>query len=205
MRYIQGTLVAAAAMLLAGCFNIGTKSSEITPAYVPASKYAGETCRQLDVERQDLYQRKSMLESAQDQRRHSNKVQAFWVGFGNGDGVGASELAQVKGDVLAVEKARALKGCNGGAPVEAAASPATAPTENGRWPLALPQFDIQGNCQRHSADVQGCINAEQSARLWLAHHSATVQVAGQCSQFAGQDQSYAMIQSCVQQREGGAR
>lgn len=203
MRTIRGTFVAAAAMLLAGCFNIGTKSSEITPAYVPASKYTGETCRQLDVERQDLYQRKSMLESAQDQRRHSNKVQAFWVGFGNGDGVGASELAQVKGDVLAVEKARALKGCNGAMPMDADASPAT--TGSGHWPLVLPQFDIPGNCQRHSADVQGCVNAEQSARLWLAHHSATVQVAGECSQFANQDQSYTMIKSCVQQREGATR
>jgi len=34
------------------------------------------------------------------------------------------------------------------------------------------------------------------------HHTTPVQVAGECSQFAQQDQSYEMIQSCVQQHEG---
>lgn len=212
MKYALKPIAAGAmSFALAGCFNIGTKPSEITPAFVPASQYQNESCRQLDVDRQDLYRRKTMLETAQDQRRHSNKVQAFWVGFGNGDGVGAGELAQVKGEILAVEKERAIKGC-GGEGESAYAAPIATPTsasadapQIGTWPLPLPQFDIQANCQHGSANVQACVTTEQSARNWLAHHTTTVQIAGACSQFAQQDQSYAMIQACVQQREGAAQ
>lgn len=193
-------------LVLGGCFNLGTKPSEITPAYVPESQYQNQNCQQLDADRQDMYRRKSMLETAQTQRRHSNKVQAFWVGFGNGDGVGAGELAQVKGEILAVEKQRALKGCTGAQGAYNAASDASsqAPVRAG-WPLPLPQFDIAGNCRRSSADPQACMAAEQSARVWLSHHKTPVQVAGECSQFAQQDQSYAMIQACVQQHEGAVR
>jgi len=190
-------------LALAGCFNLGTKPSEITPAYVPESQYQNQNCQQLDADRQDMYRRKSMLETAQTQRRHSNKVQAFWVGFGNGDGVGASELAQVKGEILAVEKQLALKGCTGAQSAYSATSDtqSSSPTYTG-WPLSLPQFDIADNCRRSSTDPQVCMASEQNARTWLLHHTTPVQVAGECSQFAQQDQSYEMIQSCVQQHEG---
>lgn len=77
--------------------------------------------------------------------------------------------------------------------------------EHGAWPLALPQFDINGSCQATGGNVEACVNAEQSARAWLAHHTTSVQIAGDCSTFAQQTQSYTMIQACVQQREGSAR
>lgn len=75
-----------------------------------------------------------------------------------------------------------------------------ATVENGIWPLPLPQFDIDASCQSAGGHVSQCIAAEQSARKWLAHHTTTVQIAGNCSAFA--QQSYTMIQACVQQREG---
>jgi hypothetical protein len=109
--YVRASIVCVLAVSVAGCFNLGTKPSEITPAYVPASQYAGYDCNRLSVELADLSRRQSELVSAQEQRRESNKVQAFWVGIGNGDGVGASELANVKGSILAVQKEQAIKGC----------------------------------------------------------------------------------------------
>lgn len=203
------TLVAmtGASLALGGCFNLGTKASEITPAFVPASQYQNESCRQLDIDRTSLYQRQSLLTTAQDQRRSSNKLQAFWVGFGNGDSVGAGELAQVKGQILAIEKERATKGCGSQAAyVPAAPQPtayANAAPENGAWPLTLPQFDVNASCQSAGANFNACVSAEQTARAWLAHHTTSAQIAGDCSAFA--QQSYTMIQACVRQREGATR
>lgn len=204
---LMGAAVAGVGLLLGGCFNLGTKSSEITPAFVPASQYQNESCRQLDIDRTSLYQRQSLLTTAQDQRRSSNKLQAFWVGFGNGDGVGASELAQVKGQILAIEKERNVKGCASQAAYVPASTrtavSANAEPENGTWPLPLPKFDTNASCQGAGVNFNACMSAEQSARTWLAHHTTTVQIAGDCSAFA--QQSYTMIQACVRQREGAMR
>lgn len=74
-------------------------------------------------------------------------------------------------------------------------------TQAGAWPLTLPHFDIQTSCQAAGGNINRCINAEETAREWLEHHTTSVQIAGDCSTFAQQDQSYTMIQACVQQRE----
>ena len=39
-------------------------------------------------------------------------MQAFWLGYGQGDGVEASELAVVRGEKNAVRTAIDKKGCN---------------------------------------------------------------------------------------------
>jgi len=78
-------------------------------------------------------------------------------------------------------------------------------SENGTWPLQLPQFDINASCQSAGVNVAQCVSAEQAARAWLMHHSTSVQVAGDCSNFAQNTQSYTMIEACVQQRERAAR
>lgn len=76
---------------------------------------------------------------------------------------------------------------------------------NGAWPLPLPSFNVNASCTAAGGDIAGCVRAEDSARTWLAGHTTTVQIAGDCSTFAQQTQSYTMIQACVQQREGSAR
>jgi hypothetical protein len=111
MNFIRASLVCVLAVSVAGCFNLGTKPSEIAPAYVPAAQYESYDCNHLSIEFADLSRRDSQLVAAQNQRRQSSKVQAFWVGYGSGDGVAASELANVKGAILAVQKEQALKGC----------------------------------------------------------------------------------------------
>lgn len=77
--------------------------------------------------------------------------------------------------------------------------------ENGAWPLQLPQFDVNASCHSAGGNVAQCVGAEQAAHVWLAHHSTTVQIAGDCSTFAQETQSYTMIEACVQQRERAAR
>lgn len=111
MNVIRVSVVCILAASVAGCFNLGTKPSEIAPAYVPAAQYASYDCSHLSIEMADLSRRESLLVAAQNQRRQSSKVQAFWVGYGRGDGVAASELANVKGSILAVQKEQALKSC----------------------------------------------------------------------------------------------
>jgi hypothetical protein len=111
MNVIRVSVVCILAASVAGCFNLGTKPSEITPAYVPAAQYENYDCGHLSIEMADLSRRQSQLVAAQNQRRQSSKVQAFWVGYGQGDGVAASELANVKGSILAVQKEQALKNC----------------------------------------------------------------------------------------------
>ena len=55
--------------------------------------------------------KKNQLVIAQEQRYKTSKTQAFWWGFGQGDGVEASELANVRGEKEAVRKAMQVKGC----------------------------------------------------------------------------------------------
>jgi len=69
------------------------------------------TCEQLAVELNALARRENALVAAQQQRRKSGKVQAFWLGFGTGDGIEAAELATVRGEKEAVRKAMEKKGC----------------------------------------------------------------------------------------------
>ena len=108
---VRVSAIAIATSLIAGCFNLATKPAEISAAYVPASQYTSYDCHQLSVELTNLARHKNDLIAAQDSRRHSSKVQAFWLGFGNGDGVEAPELANVKGEILAVQKQSDLKSC----------------------------------------------------------------------------------------------
>jgi hypothetical protein len=108
-------LVFALAMI-AGC---ASKSSEITPAYVSPVLYQNYTCTQLAQEAQGVSARAAQVSGAQDQKRSNDQVAtgvaivvfwpaAFLVG---GDGPMASELAQLKGQMVAIEQASIQKKC----------------------------------------------------------------------------------------------
>ena len=99
---------------LGGCFNLATPPSQITGAYVSPVKYGSYSCQQLVAENDSLARRENALVIAQEGRRKSSKVQAFWLGFGQGDGVEAAELANVKGDREAVTSALRARQCETG-------------------------------------------------------------------------------------------
>lgn len=102
---------------LAGCFNMPTKPAGITGSYVSSLKFTSYSCPQLGVESASLARRENELVTAQEARVKSSQMQAFWLGFGQGDGVEAAELANVRGEKEAVHKAMDEKQCGTGTAV----------------------------------------------------------------------------------------
>jgi hypothetical protein len=100
-------------LLLGGCFNMPTPSSQITAAPGAGLKYEGEeyTCPRLSAELETLARRELQLIAAQERRVKSSNVQALVLGFGQGDGTEAAELATVRGDEGSVIKAMDAKQC----------------------------------------------------------------------------------------------
>lgn len=109
-------IAGAAALALSGCLNMPTQSAQISGAYVSSIPYEQMDCPRLTAEYDSLTRRESQLVIAQDQRVKTSKVQAFWYGFGQGDGVEASELAQVRGEREAVRKAMSVNNCTAPGP-----------------------------------------------------------------------------------------
>lgn len=105
-------LAVASFVFLAGCVNMPTQSSQITGSYVSELKYEPFDCSRLLVELNSLARRENQLVIAQEQRYKTSQAQAFWWGMGQGDGIEASELANVRGEKEAVLKAMEIKGCN---------------------------------------------------------------------------------------------
>jgi hypothetical protein len=108
--------VLLAALAVAGC---ASKSSEITPAYVSPIMYEGHTCKQLAQEAQGVSARAAQVTGAQDSKRTNDQVATaaaivvFWPAafFVGGDGQVAAELAQLKGQMVAIEQASIQKNC----------------------------------------------------------------------------------------------
>ena len=105
-----GVSILTIGAMLSGCMNMPTDPSQISGAHASSLKYENCTVQQLTVELDSLSRREAQLVTAQAQRRKTSKVQAFWWGFGQGDGVEASELAVVRGEIEAVKKALETKG-----------------------------------------------------------------------------------------------
>ena len=104
-------VVAIAPISLTGCLNMPTPTSQITGSYTSGLKYETFDCSKLSAELSSLARRENQLRYAQEQRIRSSEIQAFWWGFGQGDGIEASELANVRGEKEAVRYAIDAKGC----------------------------------------------------------------------------------------------
>jgi hypothetical protein len=100
--------VVALGAMLAGC---GSASSDITPAYVSPVMYQQYNCQQLALEAQSVSTRAATLSSVQDSKRTQDCVTTaaavviFWPAafFVGGDKQTAAELAQMKGQMVAIE------------------------------------------------------------------------------------------------------
>jgi hypothetical protein len=104
-------MLSSSVLALSGCFNMPTSPSQITGAYISDLTYHNYPCERLIAESDSLARRENQLVVAQEQRIKTSDFQAFWLGFGQGDGIEASELANVRGDQEAVHKAMDLKQC----------------------------------------------------------------------------------------------
>ncbi len=99
-------------VLLGGCMNMPTPTAQITGAYTSGLHYEKFSCDKLSAEVESLARRENQLVTAQEQRIKTSQTQAFWYGYGQGDGIEASELANVRGEKEAVRTAVASKGCS---------------------------------------------------------------------------------------------
>ena len=109
--------IVALGAALAGC---ASSSSEITPAYVSPVAYQSYTCQQLALEAQAISTRAATLSGNQDSQRSKDQlataaaIVVFWPAafFVGGDKQNAAELANMKGQMVAVEQASIAKKCN---------------------------------------------------------------------------------------------
>ena len=99
-------------ILLLGCYNHPTPPSEITGARVSGVFYKQLDCEALNEEIIFLTAREKELIVLQEIRIIESRSQQVWAnGNGKGDGVEASELHQVKGEIFAARKVFQNKGC----------------------------------------------------------------------------------------------
>ena len=109
--------IVALGAALGGC---ASSSQDIMPAYVSPVQYQSYTCQQLALEAQSISTRAATLSGAQDSQRTKDgwataaAVVVFWPAafFVGGDKQTAAELAQMKGQMVAVEQASIAKKCN---------------------------------------------------------------------------------------------
>jgi len=109
--------VAALGAVLAGC---ASSASDVTPAYVSPVAYQSYTCPQLAQEAQAVSTRAATLAGVQDSQRTNDAIATtaavvvFWPAafFVGGDRQNAAELAQMKGQMVAIEQASIAKKCN---------------------------------------------------------------------------------------------
>ncbi|MEP6828314.1 MAG: hypothetical protein ABJA10_09600 [Aestuariivirga sp.] len=100
----------------AGC---ASKSSEIAPSYVSPVGYQAYSCEQLGQEAQTVSRRAAIASGQQDKIRTDDTVKTtvgviiFWplLLFNKGDGQQAAELANLKGQMQAIQDESVVKNC----------------------------------------------------------------------------------------------
>ena len=108
--------IVALGAALGGC---ASSAADIAPAYISPAMYQQYTCAQLAQEAQGVSQRAAALSGVQDQKRTNDglataaAVVIFWPAafFVGGDKQTAAELAQMKGQMVAIEQASIQKKC----------------------------------------------------------------------------------------------
>jgi hypothetical protein len=112
MKILKSLGMIAVCVTVFGCTNMPTQPSQITGSYTSDLKYEQYDCGRLAKEVNALARRENALVAAQNQRIKTSETQAFWFGYGQGDGIEASELASVRGEKEAVRKAMDIKECD---------------------------------------------------------------------------------------------
>ncbi len=96
------------------CYNHPTPPSEITGAQISGLQYERFDCETLNDEIIFLENREKELIVAQENRIKESDSQQWWTeGSGKGDGIEASELHRIKGEIVAVRRVLQNKECNG--------------------------------------------------------------------------------------------
>ena len=100
-------------LVFIGCYNNPTPPSEITGAQISGLRYQQFDCETLNDEINFLENRERELILAQENRIKESELQQWWTeGSGTGDGIEASELNRVKGEIKAARRVFENKECN---------------------------------------------------------------------------------------------
>ena len=100
-------------LVFIGCYNNPTPPSEITGAQISGLQYERFDCDTLNDEIIFLENRERELILAQENRIKESELQQWWTeGSGTGDGIEASELNRVKGEIKAARRVFENKECN---------------------------------------------------------------------------------------------
>ena len=96
-----------------GCYNAPTPPSEIEGAHISGLHYEKYDCETLNDEIKFLEKREKELVIAQEERIKESEDQQWWTeGIGMGDGIEASELHRVRGEIKAARRVYKKKECN---------------------------------------------------------------------------------------------
>lgn len=105
-------LTVVISVFFTGCVTMPTPASKVTGSYTSELKYESFDCSKLYVELDSLTKQESRLAVAQEQRRKTSQIQAFWTGYGPPDGIEAYRLAKVRGEKDAVRRAMEARKCD---------------------------------------------------------------------------------------------
>jgi hypothetical protein len=103
-------------IMLSGC---ASKSSEISANFISPVIYQNYTCEQLGVEAQTVSRQAAIASGQQDKIAHGDAVKTtvaavvFWpvLFLNKGDGVVANNVANLKGQMQAIQQASIEKNC----------------------------------------------------------------------------------------------
>ncbi|WP_324752098.1 hypothetical protein [Roseovarius sp. Pro17] len=115
MKYLIIPMLAATT-LVSAC---ASKSADIPASYVSTMQYQGHSCRQIGAEAQAVSARASQVMSTQDKKAQNDGAAMavgmvlFWPAlfFLKGDAETSAEVARMKGEMEALEKASIQKNC----------------------------------------------------------------------------------------------
>jgi hypothetical protein len=113
---MKAMTVTACALALGGC---ATRAENISAAYVSPIQYQSYSCAQLQEEAARVSARAVAASGAQDQKATNDAIATgigavlFWPALFliKGDAASAQEIAQLKGDMDAIEEANVRKKC----------------------------------------------------------------------------------------------
>lgn len=109
-------IICSAALVVSGCAQ---NSTEVAPMYFSPTSYSNLSCSQIADEARQVSSQASHASGVQDKNAQNDAVATgvalvlFWpaVFFIKGDKTNASQLAQLKGQLQAIEQASKHKGC----------------------------------------------------------------------------------------------
>ena len=108
-----GLVLASLSLLVACQTNQPTPADKIVPLYASPEEFSSDSCSELKETLADINSREPALVKAQTERRDQSVWKSFWWnGVGDGDNSIANDIAKIRGQREAIQKAMRRKNCS---------------------------------------------------------------------------------------------